>query len=56
MIAARVPDEFGLEVRVVYDTAGADAPEKAIDGTPSNAASDAAPLCLSLANVCFAVV
>lgn len=47
----RVPGEVGLEVRVVYDTAGADAPENAVDGMPSNAASEAAPLYWVLANV-----
>jgi hypothetical protein len=39
-----MPREFGFEVSSMYDTAIADAPEKAVDGMPSKAAFEAAPL------------
>ena len=44
MLAAWVEDEVGWLVRVVYDTWDPVAPEKAMDGMPSKAASEAAPL------------
>lgn len=47
MFAAMVESNVGV-VRVVYETSEPEAPEKAMEGIPSRAASHAAPLCTAV--------